>query len=295
MKKLLISVLSVAATAFVSLAQVPVFLTAGQSNTDGRVPADDLPEYIMENKYKHCLWSYCNGVKDTVQGKFELYYPRMSGAENPHRWTYDAVTYYLLEQKLNKPFYVIKQSYGGTSIDPECKSSGRRGAPGNGFHWSADSAFLADNISVNKGGNSLIKAFTENIGECIDRELSRLPEGYEIKAWMWHQGESDCRAPERYYDNIKQMVAYVRNYLVQKTGNAEYAHLPFICGTVPRSSRDFRQAIEDALYRLQSEDSNFHVISLADARLQSDRLHFTAEPAEKFGRQVYEKLVELGL
>ena len=112
---------------------------------------------------------------------------------------------------------------------------------------------------------------------------------------MWHQGESDCRAPERYYDNIKQMVAYVRNYLVQKTGNAEYAHLPFICGTVPRSSRDFRQEIEDALYRLQREDPYFHVISLADARLQPDRLHFTAEPAEKFGRQVYEKLVELGL
>lgn len=273
MKKMFISLMVLVAVAVSAGAAVPVFLTSGQSNTDGRVAPEDMPDY----KYKYCQWSYCNGVRDTVQGEFELYYPRMSSENNPNRWTYDAVVYYMIEQALQKPFYVIKQSYGGTSIDPSCKSSGRKGAPGNGFHWSADSAFLADNISVNKGGNSLLKAFTENIGECIDKKLSQLPEGYEIKAWMWHQGESDCHAPENYYANLKSVVAYVRNYLVEKTGNKSYASLPFICGTVPASSRNYRQQIEEAFYRLQAEDVNFHVVSLKDAALQADRLHFVAE------------------
>lgn len=292
MKKSVVTLLLGALAVMAAHAQVPVFLTAGQSNTDGRVPAEDIPSYITENKYKYCRWSYCNGVRDTVQGEFELYYPRMSSSINPNRWTYDAVAYYFIEQALQRPFYVIKQSYGGTSIDPTCKSSGRKGAPGDGFHWSADSTFLADNESANKGGNSLLKAFTGNIGECIDRQLSQLPEGYEIKAWMWHQGESDCHAPEHYYANIKAMVAYVRNYLVEKTGRKEYAHLPFICGTVPSSSRDYRAMIEEALYQLQQEDKDFHVISLKDAQLQADRLHFTAAPAEKFGKEVYNLLVD---
>ena len=39
------------------------------------------------------------------------------------RFAYDAITYYLVEQALQKPFYVIKQAEGGTSIDPACKST----------------------------------------------------------------------------------------------------------------------------------------------------------------------------
>lgn len=35
-----------------------VIITAGQSNTDGRVMNNSLPNYIQQNKYKHCLWCY---------------------------------------------------------------------------------------------------------------------------------------------------------------------------------------------------------------------------------------------
>ena len=276
-------------------AQVPVFLTAGQSNTDGRVPSADFPKEIADKGYEFCQWSYCNGTKDTIEGVFEKFYPRMSSENDTHRWTYDAITYYLIEQALQKPFYVIKQAHGGTSIDPSCQSSGRKGAPGNGFHWSPDLAFLADNASVNHGGNSLLKAFTDNIDKCIDEQLSQLPEGYEIKAWMWHQGESDANAADRYHDNLKAMVDHVRQHLVEKTGNEKYATLPFICGTVPGRSARFRPQIEQAFYLLQAEDPNFHVVSLFDAELQKDRLHFTAPVAIKFGAQVYNKMVEKGI
>ena len=34
-----------------------VILTAGQSNTDGRVDNTDLPAEIQKQKYKYCQWS----------------------------------------------------------------------------------------------------------------------------------------------------------------------------------------------------------------------------------------------
>lgn len=37
---------------------VPVYLVAGQSNTDGRVPNSELPAYIQQAPYEHCYWSY---------------------------------------------------------------------------------------------------------------------------------------------------------------------------------------------------------------------------------------------
>jgi len=45
---------------------VPVYLVAGQSNTDGRVPNSELPAYIQHDGYKHCYWSYGSG---TTSGK----------------------------------------------------------------------------------------------------------------------------------------------------------------------------------------------------------------------------------
>ena len=102
----------------------------------------------------------------------------------PGRWAYDAVTYYWLEQALQKEFYVIKWSLGGTAIDTGCSST-------SGKYWSADPKWLAANHSTATGGKSLLLSFTENISACIDNKLDKLPEGYEIKAFLWHQGEND--------------------------------------------------------------------------------------------------------
>ena len=38
--------------------EVPVIITAGQSNADGRVPIAELPSYIH---YDYCRWSYGSG------------------------------------------------------------------------------------------------------------------------------------------------------------------------------------------------------------------------------------------
>lgn len=205
-------------TAFGRKEPAIVILTAGQSNTDGRIMNTELPAEIQQNKYKYCQWSYGSGTL-SGNGDFKTFWPRMVHQRNPNRWAYDAIVYYKLEQGTQKPFYVIKESLGGTAIDTTCASSQE-------MYWNANSDYLAREAASDKGRHSLLRAFTDNLGACIDKHLSKLPEGYDIKFLMWHQGESDRKNPKRYYENLKQVISYVRNYLVEKTRNKKYAHLP---------------------------------------------------------------------
>lgn len=226
---------------------IPVFITAGQSNTDGRIGNELLPDYIQQNKYKHCYWCYNSGAH-SMNGQFELFWPRIINKNKPGRWTYDAVTYYWLEQSLKEDFYVIKESLGGTAID------------------------LA-----------------------IDKSLSKMNGKYEFKAMLWHQGESDRHASRKYYDNLKAVIAYVRQHLVEKTGDKRYAQLPIILGGISHKSRGWSQGVKDAQKRLQAEDKNIHLVEVPNTEMQKDNIHFNAAGGEILGRKMYNKLVELKL
>lgn len=264
---------------------VPVIIIAGQSNTDGRVNNDELPLYIKHHGYRHCWWSYGS---DTISGggRFQPFWPRVAKPDNKERWGYDAVVYYLIDRHIKRRFYVIKESLGGTAIDTACTST-------SGMYWSASPQFLASTQAADKGGKSLLKAFTENIGACIDNELSHFNEGFEVKAFLWHQGESDKKMDGHYYHNLKALVAYVRHYLVSKTGNQQYASLPFICGSFSLKSRDRSERVVNALRQLAKEDANFHLVDIEDATLQRDRLHFDSKGAELLGQRIYKRLVEV--
>lgn len=211
---------------------VMVIITAGQSNTDGRVSNQELPESIKQRGYKHCMWSYGS---DTVSGsgRFERFWPRIVKSNKKDRWGYDAIVYYMIDRQVKRDFYVIKESLGGTAIDTSCVSN-------NKMYWNASPQYLASTTAADKGGHSLLKALTENIGACIDNELSKQKGSFEIKAFLWHQGESDKKMSAHYYDNLKALVAYVRNYLVKKTNDERYSRLPFICGTYSFKSRDLQ-------------------------------------------------------
>ena len=262
-----------------------VIITAGQSNTDGRVPNDSLPRYILRNGYKYCYWRYGSNERIVTGDGFRLFWPEVDSAKDPHRYAYDAVTYYWLDKLLKKKYYVIKWSLGGTAIDTLAKSSKK-------YYWSADKNFVENQNSTMRGGRSLLKSFCELIDNSIDTQLAHLPNGYEIKAFVWHQGESDGRgtSPSRYYDNLKTVVAYVRQHLVEKTGCKKYAELPFVFGTVSHYNSCYSSELEKAEYRLAKEDKNFHLIDLSSETLRGDRLHFNAQSTEFFGKQVYYQL-----
>lgn len=184
---------------------------------------------------------------------------------------------------MKRDFYVIKESLGGTAIDLRAVSR-------DSMYWNASSAYLASTSASDKGGKSLLKAFTENIGACIDNELSRHPNGYDIKALIWHQGENDSRYAGSYFENLKTVIAYVRKYLVQKTGKRRYAKLPVLLGGISHASQDYRKEVESAQRRLAQEDRNVYFVEVPDASLQSDHLHFDAEGAELLGKKIYQQL-----
>lgn len=298
---------------------VPVILTAGQSNTDGRLNGETRPAYLMQAN-DLCLASAQSPYDEAQLGKFRPFFPASGEEFQPKRWAYDAVVYYKLTHDTTsplinngkKPFlYVIKTSYGGSSIDPQTKCSPSKIVKGatawgkdyaSGYHWSADPQFLASTDCAEKPytiagdtttyiGQSMLKAWIANIDAGLDA-LKKEGKTPDIRCILWHQGESDRHVADRYHDNLKAMLAYVRQHLVEKTGDKRYFSLPFFCGTVPQSSKQYSKGVEDAQYQLQREDRDFHVIDLHDLTLQKDQLHFDAPSAEKFGALLYQALLD---
>lgn len=165
---------------------------------------------------------------------------------------------------------------GGTAINTACSNST------HGWFWSAYTETL-------NGNKSLLRAFTRQIDDCI----KNLPKDYDIKVLLWHQGESDMPHPELYYDNLREVIKYIRQHLVAVTGEKKYARLPVICGTYAKNSRQRSPKIVEALYLLANDDPNFYVVEAEDLTLLDDNLHFDAHGAETLGQRVFDKLMHL--
>lgn len=269
---------------------VHVIITAGQSNTDGRTPNEQLPGYIKAYStdsvsYATGIYRFCKIAQNDVEGRFVPFWPKATRSGKTNMWAFDAVTYYWLEKLWQEKFYVIKWAVGGTSIAPDYNAV-------KGRFWSADPDWLIHTKATSEGGNSLLLSFMKEIDTCIDQTLSQLEEGYQIDAFLWHQGESDHAKGQDYYVNLKMMVAYVRSHLTEKTGK-DYSKLPFIFGTVARSNKNFSREVENAMRCLADEDPDMYLVDMSGAELLEDQLHFTANSAEYLGREVYKYLEQI--
>lgn len=263
-------------------AKTHVLITAGQSNTDGRVSNKQLPAYIKALatdtvEYLDGAYRYSKIAQNRADGQFVSFFPK--GRINQGLWAYDAVTYYQLEQVLQQDFYVVKYAVGGTSIQyPNDSAKGR--------YWSANPDWLAKTVSIEKGGQSLLLSLTDAIDAAIDETLTKLEGGYTIDAFLWHQGESDNRYPKTYYANLKALVDYVRNHLTAKTG-IDYSQLPFIFGTVSTANRQYHPLVEAGMRRLANDDPNAYLIDMSNGTLLGDRLHFDAPAATYLGEEMF--------
>lgn len=276
----------------VKLSPRKVFITAGQSNADGRPAISTMPQYIQDyvshGGSRFCYWSYANGSDaawNMFGGKMVPYMPYTDN-NSTSRCGFDGIVYHMLEEELGQRFYVIKESHGGTAIDTRCSSGGN-------LWWCADPQWLQ--TASPRGGHSLAKELTENIALCIDNVFSQLEEGYDIQCVIWHQGESDRTQAASYEANLRQLVAYLRESIVSKTGEERYAHLPFLAGTVNRSSTQYNAEVEAALYRLEAQDPDFHVVDMSDCKLGSDVLHFDAAGCEDAAGRMFAMMKKLGL
>ena len=278
--------ISVAFTALMMVcgvrAQEPasVFITAGQSNADGREKVDKLPAYL-KGGYKYLQYRNVTSSSDGTFGEFSF----------GKRFAFCDITNWFIEQAMRKRFFAIKCAYGGTSIDTAATDAKKP-------VWCADADWIAANKAYRGDitkGRSLTKSLTEGFADCVDGTLGKLSGGYDVKAIMWHQGESDRSKGDNYYRNFKDMIVYMRNAVYAKTGKEKDKTLPFIFGTVSHKSRQYSSKVEKAQMRVAKELPNVHYIDMSDAGLLADALHFDSLSTEILGRKMYNKLVELRL
>lgn len=138
------------------------------------------------------------------------------------------------------------------------------------------------------GGKSLLVNFENAIRYQV--ECNR--DSFDIRAMLWHQGEGDRGdigkgTEERYYDNLRNMIAYVRGVV----GNPR---LPIITGTISHHSKQYDSTIEEAQKRIAEEDPYFFLIDMSGATLQ-DKFHFDAISSEYFGKMAFDALVDAGV
>ena len=257
-----------------------VFITAGQSNAEGRATVEDLPVYLKDFSYGHLRYAFVRSAQTGKFGDFRF----------GDTFAFCDVTNYFIDRAMDADFYAIKCTYGGTSIAPGATEPGKP-------VWYAGREWLRKNKAHSDahGGMSLALSLTEGFAKCAGTTLSKLPGGYDVKAIMWHQGESDRTKAGDYYRNFKEMITFIRERIYAVTGKEKDKTLPFIFGTVPHASRQYDPLVEAAQLQVARELPNVHVIDLSDAGLQADGLHFDGAWTEYVGKLMFDKLVGLGL
>ncbi len=286
MRVLYTTLMLVLSTLFASAQKpAPVYISAGQSNADGRAYiSEGLPSY-MKNGY-----NYLHYANVTTEALTEFYSRVFDGSQYNSRFAFGDVTNYWIEQALQSDFYGIKCAYGGTAI--------ALGVTAEKLPtWNASEAYL-DTARVFTGnvgnGTSLAMSLTQGFKSLADSVLSKLENGYDVKAISWHQGESDRKAYSQYAQNLTDLINYLRNEIYKVTGDEADLTLPFIMGTVPANSSQYNSGVNSAQYEVASTLENVYVIDLSDAELRADNLHLNAAWTEYFGQLVYNKMVEIG-
>lgn len=286
--------ISVTATAQTS--KKSVFLYAGQSNADGREYVQVyLPEYMKVGSapyapYTHLKYaSICGEPSTRTFGSRTL--------ENGTRYAFCDVANYWIDQASTTDFYAIKCAYGGTAIAPGVTAEKLPIWYADATWMQTHNAYKGDDITQDayKNNNSLTKNLTDGLKSLVEGTLAAVEGGYDVKAIMWHQGESDRNASATYYTNFKTMIEYMRQAIYNITGDEADKTLPFIFGTICHSSTQYNAQVERAQLQVAADVTNVYYIDMSDVTLRSDNLHFDGPSTEYLGKQMYNKLVELNL
>ena len=299
MRKRLFSFILVAVaslTLAVAQQKAPVFLYAGQSNADGREYTTNLPDYMKNggalpsSPYTHLKWASICGNPSKTAFDTRVF-------NSGERYAFCDVTNYWIDKAVSTDFYAIKCAYGGTAIAPGVTAEKLPIWYADAEWMQTHNAYKGDDITKAEyaNNNSLTKNLTEGFASLVDGTLAALDNGYDVKAILWHQGESDRNAAGSYYTNFKTMIAYMRQAIYAKTGDEQDLTLPFIFGTVCRRSTQYNATVEAAQKQVAAEDENVYYIDMKNATLLSDNLHFDKQATEYLGKKMYNQLVALGL
>ena len=285
-------------TIVVMAEKAPVFIYAGQSNADGREYTSNLPDYLKNNgtlpssPYTHLKFAQVCG--NPTKSTFD---ERTFQGSKGERYAFCDITNYWIDQAMSSDYYAIKCAYGGTAIAPGVTVAKLPIWYADAEWMQTHNAYKGDDITKEEfaNNNSLTKNLTEGFASLVDGTLAALEQGYDVKAILWHQGESDRNAAGSYYKNFKTMIEYMRQAIYAKTGDESDLTLPFIFGTVCRRSTQYSTGVEEAQKQVARDLDNVYCIDMKNATLLSDNLHFDRQATEYLGKKMYNQLVTLGL
>lgn len=288
MKKISLIILFMLTPLCALLAQKSVFITAGQSNADGRAYNSSADGYWPSYLTSAPVYSYLHFAQIATDAN-----PQWKNSGIGNRLAFCDVTNYYLDQRLQDDFYSVKCTYGGSAIQP-----GATAAKVPCWYANLDDKAWEDTAhaavsDVNYGSLSL--ALVQRFRMLAESTLSKIEGGYKVRAIMWHQGESDRGASAKYYDNLKNLILYFRQRIYEITGDEDALHLPFIMGSVCRKSTQYNKTVEEAHWKMTMDLENVYCIDMSNVPLRSDNLHFNSVSTEYLGICMFNKLVELGL
>lgn len=271
-----------------------VFIYAGQSNASGVARVEDMPDYMLvgglpSNPYTHLKWAdICGDPSVCDFGQRIL--------DKGDRYAFCDITNYWIDQEATNVFFCLRCARSGTSIAPGQTDEKRPIWYAEPSWIMTHNAYKGEDITLVafKNNNSLTKNLTEGFSSLVTGTLAKIEEGYDVKAIMWHQGESDRNAASEYYFNFKTMIEYMRNSIYMVTGDEQDRELPFIFGTISHNSSQYNVEVESAQYRVAEEMKNVFLIDMSKASLM-DGLHFDSFSTEYLGKMMFNKLVDLNL
>lgn len=247
-----------------------VFISAGQSNIDGRNPLNEAPTWLQSMVPKVKVWNNTAGQFNT----FQLGVNTSADWNASPSWAFDIIFYKMYADYQNKNLYIVKRSKGGTPLFMD--SSNDKGS------WNVDYASFPAGIT--KLSQELetyftnAKAFANNYGKTLN-----------IKAMLWYQGGTDVQttgALAVYKANLIALINRMRTVF-------ESPNMPFVIITQAESSLTYSASLEQYQNEISQELSNIYIISANDATLYEDRLHLDAASSIMVGERVFNALKNL--
>ncbi len=242
-----------------------VFIVAGQSNTDGRVPYDDenAPTWISDKQVDGIkVWSgsfikgfFVDDYGDSGNGSSWKY-----GSASLDNYSYASVAGKLLADE-GKNVLFCQVTQGGTGI---AESENERGTWSYNYDDKTypDIVYLLEDLK-NRFLDLVTYATVNNI------QLN-------IKGIIWHQGEGDTGLT--YEVDFAALIADIRDW----TGVSD---LPIFYGTISHNSAQYTSAVETAQLAIASSDENAYCRDNSELTLLDD-YHFDASSSYTFGEWV---------
>jgi len=247
------------------------FLSAGQSNIDGRCALIDAPTWLDQSNPIIPKLKVWNSIQFD---DFKLGVNTGSDNNAQTTWAFDMVFYYLYSNYKNRNLYLIKRSKGGTPIYIE-PGGNPKGCWNTDFdNIPSDTPKLLQEL---KTKYDQAFSYINNIGKTIN-----------IKAVLWYQGGTDVEiggdAITNYKNNFKNVINYIRNDII---GNST---VPFIFVTQSHNSTTYNATLEAGQIELLSEMDNLFMVDAKDAIMQIDNIHINSDSAEWIGEDAYNQL-----